>query len=456
MRATILILIAVLVIDLAASESGLPYVATGTAWADDDDNGGGKGRGGGGRGRGGGREARGNDDDDDGPRRTRQRVIRREAPARAPAPTPAPAPAPPPPAFRNEIVVLGLSEPDLATLVSQGFTVTETQEIASLGGALRRLEPPSGVSLPQAREAVRATASGQNADFNHFYRPEAEPECQGEHCSAFQQVGWQPPSATQPLQTCAGSPRIGMIDTGINIEHESLRGRDITLHKLGADEGKESEAMHGTAVAALLAGAPDSRTPGLVPDLPLVAVDAFRAVGDDERTDAFVLIRALAILADEDVDVINLSLSGPHNLMLEETLTQLIRQERIIVVASAGNKGPRADPQWPAAHPAVIAVTAVDREGNVYRRAGRGRHVTLAAPGVAIWTAASISGGRPKTGTSFAAPFVTAAAARVLESQPDLRPWELRTLLNRSAIDLGEPGRDPVYGWGLVAIPPGC
>ncbi|MGL4238648.1 S8 family serine peptidase, partial [Tabrizicola sp.] len=113
-------------------------------------------------------------------------------------------------------------------------------------------------------------------------------------------------------------------------------------------------------------------------------------------------------------------------------------------------------PAYPGAYPAVVAVTAVDRNGTVYRRAGQGAHVDLAAPGVEIWTAASVKGARPKTGTSFAAPFVSAAAAAQLAANPELTANEVIQRLTGSARDLGDAGFDEVYGYGLVQAAPSC
>jgi subtilisin family serine protease len=152
------------------------------------------------------------------------------------------------------------------------------------------------------------------------------------------------------------------------------------------------------------------------------------------------------------VRVINLSLAGPPNAVLSRTVAELQDQLEIVLVAAAGNAGPQAEPLYPAAYDGVIAVTAIDRSGEVYRRAGRGAHIDLAAPGVDVWTAASISGGRPKTGTSYAAPFVTAAAVLVLEETPAMIPVEVAETLTAQASNLGPAGWDEVYGYGLLQL----
>ena len=110
----------------------------------------------------------------------------------------------------------------------------------------------------------------------------------------------------------------------------------------------------------------------------------------------------------------------------------------------------------PAGYETVLAVTAVDRRGEPYRRAGRGPHIDIAAPGVDVWTAASISGARTKTGTSFATPFVSAGAALMLQDEPTLTPAALRDRLRAGASDLGAPGHDPVFGHGLLRVRSSC
>jgi subtilisin family serine protease len=127
----------------------------------------------------------------------------------------------------------------------------------------------------------------------------------------------------------------------------------------------------------------------------------------------------------------------------------------LALVAAAGNGGAEARPAYPAAHPVVLAVTAVDESLEPYDFANRGDYIDFAAPGVRLWTAREKGGGL-QSGTSFAAPFITAAVALHLASgvEPDSRA--LRKILRRYTKDLGAPGRDAIFGWGLVRIRPNC
>jgi subtilisin family serine protease len=460
--ALMLVAHASLPLDLAGG--GLSAVA----WADDDDDGGDDGsddRGDddddddGGGFSGGGRD----DDDDDGSARRPSGGSPGElgrfieglfGGVREPAPAaPAPAPAPPPPRFApDEIVTLGLSVADLDVLIAEGFVVIEERPLLQFGTVSRRLSIPQTLSLEEARQFARALPSGQDADFNHYYRSEQgfSEDCRGAECPARLMLDW--PLFERRDEACGQGVAIGMIDTGINADHETFAGASLTVRQLAPGTLDPSRAIHGTAVAALLVGDPATRSPGLVPAARLIALDAFHRVGGDERADVFTLIEALGELAAEEVGVINLSLAGPDNSVLAEIVERLVVDQDIVLAAAVGNDGPAADPTYPSAYDPVLAVTAVDRAGNIYRRAVRGPHVDLAAPGVNIWTAASISGARWKTGTSFAVPFVSAAAAILRAARPDLTALEVGDELRRLATDIGEPGPDTIFGAGLLDI----
>lgn len=437
-----------------------PPGVIGMAYADDDDDGGDDDDDGGGNaGGGGGGDDRGGGDGVSGkalrgdlrslfrwpwqaPRRTAER---RQAP-------------PAPMRSEDEIVALGLDEAAIARLAAGGFTIDGRQTIGLTGTELVRLAIPGGMTLEAARAVVETEAPGASVDFNHYYQPEqadASP-CGKRGCTLVRgMVGW-PETAADIVpdgeRACGAPQRIGLVDTAINAGHAAFDGARIEVISLAAEDRPPSGEQHGTAVAALLVGAQGSRAPGLLPDAELVAVDAFQR--HSKATDiasAYDLVRAIDMLAERNIKVINLSLTGPPNSILEKAVAAASEQ-RIILVAAAGNDGPKARPVYPAAYESVIAVTAVDKAKRAYRRAVQGEHIDIAAPGVGVWTAASVSGARQKTGTSFAAPFVTAAASLLMASQPDLSPQEVAAELGKAADDIGEPGRDAVFGWGLLNV----
>ncbi|MGQ3213094.1 MAG: S8 family serine peptidase [Shinella sp.] len=140
-----------------------------------------------------------------------------------------------------------------------------------------------------------------------------------------------------------------------------------------------------------------------------------------------------------DIKVINLSLTGPSNLLLERAVKAAIGRGTI-PIAAADNDGPNVKPV-PLPTRTLSSVTAVDAARKPYRRAVRGRHIDIAAPGVNVWTTASVSGARQKSGTSFAAPFVTAVVSVLASARPDLSPKEIEAELMKSTEDMDQPGQ---------------
>jgi hypothetical protein len=354
----------------------------------------------------------------------------------------------------RSIVASGLSPADVTRLTAQGFRI-EGQTQGSLTAPVFRLQVPDGVTVAQARQRVRLVYAQALVDFDQFYYlDESTPACTGADCQSIpledwvSLVKWSGSNASQ----CSPAPLIGVIDTGINVEHDALKGQAIEVVAQPTRRAIASLPDHGTAIAALLVGRRGSQTPGLVPEAKLIAVDAFyRDGGTADRTDVTSLVTAIEALAERGVRVINLSLSGPANEVLQKAIAAA-QVKGIVIVAAAGNNGAGAEPSYPAAYPGVVAVTAVDHELNVYRRATRGPYVDLAAPGVNVWTASAQGTGSLKTGTSYAVPFVSAAAGVLLASRPDLNMETVQARLEQTTLDLGQPGRDPTFGFGLIQM----
>ncbi len=199
---------------------------------------------------------------------------------------------------------------------------------------------------------------------------------------------------------------------------------------------------HGTAVASLLVGTPI----GLLPEAELLVAEIFGRGSAAAEADALALASGLDWLVQGGVRIVDASLAGPANRLVELAVYSAGRRG-VVLVAAAGNGGPAAPPAYPAAIDGVIAVTAVDQRLEPWRKANRGAYIVFAAPGVDVPVAAPGGGLRPASGTSFAAPFVTAALAATAAGR-DLRA--AFTILAAKARDLGAPGPDPVFGHGLV------
>jgi subtilisin family serine protease len=247
---------------------------------------------------------------------------------------------------------------------------------------------------------------------------------------------------------------IGVIDTGVDTAHPALAGSRVETITTRRSDREPSGKEHGTGVVSLLVGEATDEFGGAAPGARVVAVDAFHRGPRSDTADTHDLIAALDELADRGVRLINLSFSGVDNPFLREAIEQLSRSG-VTLVAAVGAPRDGDATGFPARYPGVIAVASVDSKMRTGRSSIRGSHVAFAAPGNGIVVATGRKGYGTVEGSSFAAPFVTAALAMALQGVSDTD--QAVRLMASGAMDLGAPGRDPVFGWGLIqfsAVPP--
>jgi len=348
--------------------------------------------------------------------------------------------------FSGEVLALPSSDAARRRLLEdEGLRLVEASTLEGLDVAWLRLRAAS-TTTPAALAALIARLKAQDPegayDYHHIYL-DAGDVGSGVVGATSATAG----ASAAGAGAAAGGSRLGMIDSGVDTAHPALQRSTVTRRGCA---GQTRPAAHGTAVASLLVGDSDVGFHGALPRARLFAMDVFCEGSAQPGGGVAAIAEGLAWLARERVGVVNISLVGPPNALLRRVV-EAAQAQGLLIVAPVGNDGPAAPPLYPAAWPGVIGVTAVDARRRVLAEAGRGAQVALAAPGADM--VAAQAGSRayaPVRGTSFASPLVAGLLAARLPSPDRAAASSAFNALAREAMDLGAPGRDEVYGMGLV------
>ncbi|MGF1543329.1 MAG: S8 family serine peptidase [Parvularculaceae bacterium] len=329
-----------------------------------------------------------------------------------------------------------------------GYRVMSSERLDGLDLTMLVLAVPEGVTGPVAIAELERAEPGATAGVNHRYTVQEAPlafagAATDARAYARALIDW-------PASGCRARAPIGIIDTAVDAEDPALRDVDVVSRDFRRPRTKTADHAHGTAVAKLIAG--DGRLKGA--RLLVASVVSLEDGADVASTGVASLMRALDWMSAEGVGVANVSLAGPYNKILDRGV-QRAASRGLIIVAAAGNDGPDAPPRYPGAFEDALAVTAIDYEASVFADAASGGHIDFAAPGVDVYVPFG-EGPRFMTGTSIAAPFVTARIAVDPDALAAGRADAVRKRLAENADDLGPIGRDPVYGEGLIKAPRAC
>ena len=327
-----------------------------------------------------------------------------------------------------------------------GLALISQDNLNSLNIVLSKFRSPQGVPSAQALAQLRIAAPGILADVDTAYILQDKKSDPKHYGRAL--LSWPNGAAN-----CKVSGSIGMIDTAVDAKHPAFESRQIVQKSFVPADYESADTKHGTGVAGILLGLhPKGNIEGYVPDARLFSASIFYDGRGQSSTSTELIVNALDWLGSRFVSVINLSFAGKGDVILERA-TQISASQNRVLVAAAGNFGPKARPAYPAAYPHVLAVTALDNRKKLYKSANTGDYIDFAAPGVDIWTTAPKGKGAFRSGTSFASP---AVASILLALGAVSNAADARQRLASSVIDLGQPGRDPLYGYGLVQAPESC
>lgn len=252
---------------------------------------------------------------------------------------------------------------------------------------------------------------------------------------------------------------VAVIDSGVDAEHPDLRGAvlpgaNVMILKEGSPVGWTDTDGHGTAMAGVIAarGKGNTGALGIAPESKILPI----RISINREVHGVGLEEALAFATAHGAKVISMSFVSPELDPIEAEALEAARAADIVLVAGVGNLPRDKTVRYPAAHPSVIGVGAVDRNGDHADLSVTGDKVELSAPGIGIMSPAIAakdpSRYRAGSGTSQATAVVAGAAALVRAKYPQLTADQVVKRLTSTAIDTGPKGRDSSYGYGVVNV----
>lgn len=251
---------------------------------------------------------------------------------------------------------------------------------------------------------------------------------------------------------------IAVIDTGF-YQHSDISFAGGYSIFGGEDPWTNDTNGHGTHVAGVLAASQQSPARGIAPGVSLYGVKVYPSgkSGEDTPTSTSNLLLGLQWAINDanegqGVDIINIS-SGyeEYNQDIYDAITEAVDAGILVVAASGNRQDGNNTIDYPAAHDEVVAVSSVDRNSVAASDSMSSEKNELAAPGVTIYGLSNSGGYENRSGTSQATPHVSGLAAIMMQrSKGSLTASQIRSQLQREALDLGAKGRDKNYGYGLV------
>jgi len=275
---------------------------------------------------------------------------------------------------------------------------------------------------------------------------------------------------------------IAVVDTGVDLDHPDLMDDSSQQYNLvqgynaftqSAELGAEQDDHgHGTAVAGVIAAlANDLGIVGVAPEAMIMPIKAMDENGQGEDS---IIADGIVWAVDHGARIINLSIGAESQTQVLDDAILYARSRGCLLVAASGNAANSKmliyqmdnsskstqfivgdGVAYPGAHPEVLAISAVDENDRIADFALTGPEIALSAPGSKILTSywsKDQTGVFYTSGTSIAAPFVSAAAALLWSKYPDASAEEIKQALLQAASDQGLEGKDNSYGYGRLDV----
>ncbi len=275
---------------------------------------------------------------------------------------------------------------------------------------------------------------------------------------------------------------VAVIDTGVDGTHPDLEGQVIAGYRPATDEelpaGTDSSygGAHGTHVSGTIAAKADGKgIVGIAPNakiMPIVIFDDPEIVGGNGFVGDDYVAAGIIWAVEHGAKAMNNSWGGWGYSQTLKAAFDYALDHNVVVMVSAGNDHTDQHILYPAGYPGIIEVAAVEYNGGEYKTtlfSSRSDGIAVAAPGVTILSTVPLGGSLGYEGstvksannggtydyydgTSMACPHVTGSVALLLQKYPDAKPWQIRQLLQQTAVDIDDTGWDHNSGYGLINL----
>ncbi len=255
---------------------------------------------------------------------------------------------------------------------------------------------------------------------------------------------------------------IAIIDTGVDGSHPDLRGAvtdGTDFSGVGSSNGQQPVGFegrdHGTMVASLAAGRGSGQDAGVLGAAPLADILSVSigfgvsAINSDDQ-----IASAVRWAVDNGADVVNMSLTRNTTewpTSWDDAFLYAMEND-VVIVAAAGNRASgTTEVGAPATMPGVLTVAGLDRSGEAsFDASSQGITIGVAAPSEELVGATPGGGHALWNGTSGSTPIVSGVVALIRAAHPELDAANVINRIIDTARDAGEPGPDPIYGFGTV------
>jgi subtilisin len=249
--------------------------------------------------------------------------------------------------------------------------------------------------------------------------------------------------------------KVAVLDTGIDHTHPDLQANVAGVVSFVPGQSPMDNNSHGTHCAGTIGAAINGQ--GVVGVAPEVSLYGVKVLADNGSGQFSWIIAGINWAVQNKMQIVSMSLGASSAPVALETVCNAAFNAGVLLIAAAGNAGPPPGGQptsvgFPGRYKNVIAVSAIDANNVLASFSSRGPEVEICAPGVQVLSTIPGGGYGQKSGTSMACPHVAGAAAVIWGAHRFATNRQIWDLMGATADNLGNPGWDPLYGYGRVDV----